>query len=586
MKKITVCLLALMLGAAGGVYPIKASAAAASYEETAAVSRTDSGLCTEPTAVLEPDSFDDLVQGGPIPVSAILTPDADMAVSLGGESKGLGQVFDEYMKGEIIPVIRLTSETADAFLDWLKEEYFIADIMAVSSDISVLQKLYADETGYLVNTVYDLTDKEIPADRYGTWTYLGEANAAGCNILMYDASDENLAVAAEYTAAMTKVCWAYAEGEIEAVKAIAAGCYGVVAPEKEMLSGALAFFEEPGLAQPRFIAAHRGITAYANENSLTAIAASANEGATHIEIDLQISSDGRIMVCHDSSTDNTSIPGWTFATSSSEDLKKLTLTDYSNRYGDGYPYLEEVLDMMSGTDVIFIFELKFDGCSSRAVNQLKAVETLAAVMEKYPEAEGRWYAITFFAPLAEKMREVLPEIPVGFLGTQWVSGIESDEGKQSWNGEGTEMTNIGGKIAFLRRYNVVLDETFGESANATVQDYLARGYTQNAWTFADAASLFSANVNIATTDAAEQSAMFVREIRSPQSVSPADLQAGRVTAECVAYNGWMTERECRMITVENRGDSALVLLWYEQRSDADSSVLYGLYSELFEVAIA
>lgn len=184
------------------------------------------------------------------------------------------------------------------------------------------------------------------------------------------------------------------------------------------------------------------------------------------------------------------------------------------------------------------------------------------------------------------MREVLPEIPVGFLGTQWVSGIESDEGKQSWNGEGTEMTNIGGKIAFLRRYNVVLDETFGESANATVQDYLARGYTQNAWTFADAASLFSANVNIATTDAAEQSAMFVREIRSPQSVSPADLQAGRVTAECVAYNGWMTERECRMITVENRGDSALVLLWYEQRSDADSSVLYGLYSELFEVAIA
>lgn len=136
----------------------------------------------EPTLILEADSFgkmQEIEQATVRPASVIVTPDADMNVSLGGESKTLAETFDGYMKGRFIPVVRLTAETVDKFAAWMKNTYTVSDIMAVSSEIEVIEKLYADEVCYIVNTVYDLTSVSIPENRYELWQYVGEANAAG-----------------------------------------------------------------------------------------------------------------------------------------------------------------------------------------------------------------------------------------------------------------------------------------------------------------------------------------------------------------------------------------------------------------------
>ncbi|MDE5548172.1 MAG: hypothetical protein K2J30_04180, partial [Clostridia bacterium] len=217
MKKGTAILSAALAvtigsGVCFGFQAENAHAAVKSYGSYISVGAQNDALAIEPTTILEPASFAEIAGKAN---SVVLTPSADMTVTLGGEMKSFESIFDNNLKAKYIPVVRLTSATVNGFIDWMKNTYTVSDIMAISSDLSVIQALYADEVCQIVNTVYDLTDKQIGEDRYWAWQYLGDANAVGCNILMLDAADKNLPIAAEYISAMSKVCWGYADDKLE-----------------------------------------------------------------------------------------------------------------------------------------------------------------------------------------------------------------------------------------------------------------------------------------------------------------------------------------------------------------------------------
>lgn len=593
--------LALSVAFCAGVSPVSVSAEHQTNNNLPSVMTANSGLNLEPTLVYEPKSAEDFAAvrtQGIQPASIVFTVDGQMNVKYGAADGGKLETVIASQMSRYIPVVRLNAGTVDGFIDWMTNTYRMADIMAISSDLEVIEKLYADEVTYRVNTVYDLTETEIPDDRYGTWQYIGAANAAGCNILMFDAADPNVGVAAEYVAAMSKVCWAYADGKLEGVNAIAAGCYGVVADEYATLKDAIGVFEKDGVTRAQFIAAHRGITAYCNENSLTALAAAANEGATHVELDVQITQDGKFMICHDSDTTRTSLqPGAYFVNSQSGYLGKAVLRDYNTKYNDTYPLLDTVVKYLLQTDLILILELKMDSASTKAVKQLKAIEKLKEFMAKYPQMEGHWISITFFAPWAEGMKEHLPQIPVGYLGGG-MSGYEGDQKQTAWNGGHVSINSVREKIAFLRKYNMVLDETHGSSVNSTAANYLARGYVHNTWTFENVKHL-DWKINIATTNAAEECAMFLKEIPVKElKPTAAEFEAGKITVPCVNYNGWVENRECEIIEVERTDKAVSFMLYckqeaqYTQEENGYSVPLgqqgdagYGLYSDLVTVTL-
>lgn len=589
MKKSIAIIAASVLFAAGiagmgGIGSVNAAGEAQKYDTYTNVPAPTSGLVIEPTRIVEPASeaeLEALAASETHPTSVILTVNEKMEVVFGSAKKSLAEVFDASIKGVMIPVIRLTAATADPFLTWLKETYTVKDIMAVSEDIEVLAKLYADETGFLVNTVYDLTKTKLSSDRYAEWPHVAAANKAGCNILMYDAGDANLSVAAEYVEALTKVCWAYADTMSEAAGAIAAGCYGVVSKNAAHLTEALALFGESGYARAQYIAAHRGITKYANEQSLTGIMASYNEGATHAEIDIQITSDEVLLINHDSDSNKATGTKKTFVNSTAEEMQSLKYNIYSSKYGDTFPTLDETVRQMQKTDVILIVELKIDNGSARAVDELHAIENLKKVMDRYPAFAGHWYTITFYAPYAQKMREILPEIPVGFLGAN-ASGKENAEKAKPWGGLHKNMTDVGGKIAFLRTFNVGLDESMSGNTNSTAENYLARGYTQNTWTFTNLNN-FTYKVNVATTNTAEDCAMLVKEISNePIKLSEAAMSAGKAQFKCLSYNGWATDRECSFVVLSREGKNAVVIPYCSETSNP----AYGLYGSPTKVTIA
>ncbi len=587
MKKsiaIGISLVVMASAAAGASVPVYAGAAPETDTSYVNIPTAGSKLDIEPTLILEPQNFSEITLSAPVRyASVILTPDKNMKVSLGGVEKTLESTYTTYLRGKFIPVVRLTSETVGAFGNWLQNRYTVSDIMAVSDDIKVIQTLYSDPATALVNTVYDLTAAELSSDRYAEWEHIGAANAAGCNILMYDGSDENYPVVAEYVEAMSKVAWARVESKLEAVGAIAAGSYGIVSDSAQTLKDAISVFKEEGFARAQYVAAHRGITKYANEQSLTAIAASVNEGSTHVEVDVQITADRRILICHNTDAlQVTGVSGQYFANATFDQMRKLKLNNYSKKYNDTFPSLEEMIEVLQKSDVILIMELKLDAGSAKAVDTLQAIETIKEVMDKYPKMKGHWFTITFYSPYAEKMREVLPEIPVGYLGGAQ-SGKEAAAGEKAWGGGHTAMTNIAAKIAFLRKYNIVLDETMATSTNTTAQNYLARGYVQNTWTFEDL-SHFDYKANIATSNKAEGCANLIKTIEGVPALTPAMLAAGEAEVVCRTYNGRKVTRTCKIIPVEETETGAYVLFHLTQ--EAEEGVSFGLYSQLAEVPVA
>ncbi len=109
--------------------------------------------------------------------------------------------------------------------------------------------------------------------------------------------------------------------------------------------------------------AHRGASGEAPENTLAAFALAAEQGADGVELDVQMTKDGRLVICHDETIDRTAnAKGWirdyTF-----EELRKLDFSYGKLQYeGETIPTLEEVLDLLTPTGLTVNIELKNGVC--------------------------------------------------------------------------------------------------------------------------------------------------------------------------------------------------------------------------------
>lgn len=543
-----------------------------------------SGLNLQPTAVLEPENYSDIPSGSQVQSSGItsvlVTPNSDMDVEFKDKTVSFTDLFDAKLRRLFIPVLRLTAETVEPFIQMLKNTYYIADIVVLSSDVKVLDAIRKDSVATVANSVYDLTDVTLLSDRYTNWQYIAEANKVYANTVMFNGSEENFPVAAEYLSAMCKVCWAKTNSLTETVSAIASGATGVVVKNADYFKDAMAYFSKKGFAKAQNVAAHRGITSYANENSLTAVSSAISEGATHAEIDIQFTHDKNIVISHDSTVNRTTGVNASIEPTTVSHLKTFTLKDYSAKYEEAIPTLEEVIDAVSDTDLILIIELKLEDGRTQVVNK-GAIEKFLEIMRAHPEMDGKWFCITFFRPYADKMRELAPEISVGFLGAG-ASGYENDQGIRTWDGEWTGMSNISSKIAFMHKFRMVLDETYTSELNTTAQDYLARGYLQNSWTFNNL-NHFNSKLNIATSNVAEQCSMLIKEFTPTEyQITSQELASGKLKVMTENYCGWRIERTCDVITVSKEGNKVQILLYYNETA---GSVSYGLYSQLMTYEI-
>lgn len=122
------------------------------------------------------------------------------------------------------------------------------------------------------------------------------------------------------------------------------------------------------------ITAHRGSSFEAPENTMAAIRKAYENGATHVEIDVQLTRDGHVILAHDTTFKRTSDLDKRPDELTLEDIKKLdTGAWFSEAYtGEKIPTLQEVMDYAKDKLILNI-EIKGSMYSPEIVSRVKAL---------------------------------------------------------------------------------------------------------------------------------------------------------------------------------------------------------------------
>ena len=107
------------------------------------------------------------------------------------------------------------------------------------------------------------------------------------------------------------------------------------------------------------IFAHRGASAYAPENTVEAFALAMEQGADGIELDVQMTKDGQVVVIHDEIIARVSDGTGAVRDYTLEELKKFHFSNHMENYENAViPTLKEVLDLIKPSNMLLNIELK------------------------------------------------------------------------------------------------------------------------------------------------------------------------------------------------------------------------------------
>ncbi len=105
--------------------------------------------------------------------------------------------------------------------------------------------------------------------------------------------------------------------------------------------------------------AHRGASATAPENTLAAFRLAHELGADGVELDVQLTADGHVVVIHDETLDRTTTGGGPVVARTLREIKRLDASNGREGYpGEQVPTLDEVLQLVGPTGMSVNIELK------------------------------------------------------------------------------------------------------------------------------------------------------------------------------------------------------------------------------------
>lgn len=166
---------------------------------------------------------------------------------------------------------------------------------------------------------------------------------------------------------------------------------------------------------PPLLIAHRGDSAHRPENTLASFASALEVGADIVELDVQLTKDGRVAVIHDPTVDRTTDGRGRVCDLTLRELRALS-AGYPKRFGSAYagervPTLPEVLAFLKGRARALI-EIKREAVSDDAAGGIEAL-TVEAV--RRAEMTGDVALISFEPRALLRCRELRPEVKRGRL---------------------------------------------------------------------------------------------------------------------------------------------------------------------------
>lgn len=156
--------------------------------------------------------------------------------------------------------------------------------------------------------------------------------------------------------------------------------------------------------------AHRGASAYAPENTLEAFELAIKQKADGIELDIQMTKDGKLAVIHDETIDRTCDGTGYIKDFTMEELKRFHCSKIHPEFGTSViPELIEVLELVKPFDLTVNIELK------TGVFRYKGIEKETLAQVKKAGLEGRVIYSSFHHPSIVKVKKLNPKARTGLL---------------------------------------------------------------------------------------------------------------------------------------------------------------------------
>jgi glycerophosphoryl diester phosphodiesterase len=363
-----------------------------------------------------------------------------------------------------------------------------------------------------------------------------------------------------YMQARFKTVWVQADGTgtADMYQCVNSGAYGIVSSDYASILSALASYPAHSYSRTIFNAAHRGLEGY-NENSISGAQAAIAAGATHLELDGKLTTDGEIVLIHDADVERTTDGTGKVEEMSLSEVKNLNLDLYGE---EKIPTLGEMIEAIRESDVVLILELK--------TTNANIVDKLKTVLDEY-DFYDRIVVISFHEDLLAKMKTVLPEVATADLKVVKSSTFQSELG--SFCARNTIFDNEW-DCAWdsERERGWVFNEIF-------LRDRGIVGWYYTFDSIEDVDKVVKGGFVGITTNVADQYGDRVKFL-SPAEQTETDTPAvgNEITLTATSYSGETTQVTGTIFYVEELDDCYAVIASAEVEAD------YILYTQIFYIA--
>ena len=166
---------------------------------------------------------------------------------------------------------------------------------------------------------------------------------------------------------------------------------------------------------PPLVIAHRGDSAHRPENTLASFASALEVGAELVELDIQLTKDGHVVVIHDPTLDRTTTGRGAVLAHTLAEIRALS-AGYPERFGSDFaaervPTLAEVLHLLRGR-ARALLEIKHEAVTGDDDDGIEA--RAIAEVRKAGASEGVAF-LSFARHALERCRQKAPEITRGHI---------------------------------------------------------------------------------------------------------------------------------------------------------------------------
>ena len=275
-----------------------------------------------------------------------------------------------------------------------------------------------------------------------------------------------------------------------------------------------------------FNVAHRGLPNEYNENSVSGTLAAIEAGATHVELDCYLTTDGEIVFMHDAGLARTSTGTGNIETYSSAELKNFRLKQF---YDEAIPTFADIAGALKNSDAVLVLEIKSQ--KTEIVNALKAKLEGSGI-------ENQIVVISFHESQIKAMKEILPQIPVADLNGSSSDSLKAILKKSCENNSG-------------------IDYNFNALDEEKINGLIVRGFIPWTWTYTretDVTFAYEQGVTGITNNYADSLKNIPLYVEGQSTTDKVPQKGGDIKLTVTEYGGRTKEVTGKIIDVTEKSD--------------------------------